>query len=358
MRAAVTWNPGEPFTVRDDVRRRAPGPGEVVVRLRAAGVCQTDISLSKGAFGQVTPVVLGHEGVGQVTELGRCVTGVAPGDRVLITWVPACGRCYHCVRGEAYICASRRRAGDLAGNEGLSVGGVPVQAGMDTATFAEETVVPAAGVLPLADDIPFEFAALLGCAVPTGFGAAVNSAQVRAGESVLVIGCGAVGLSAVQGAVVAGAAAVVAADPHDARRKAALELGATATLPPEADPRTELTDSPGFDVVIDAVARSTTIRAGWEAARRGGRIVVVGAGRADDTVVFTAQELFHEEKRLIGSFYGSSDMRRDLPRLIALWRAGRLNLARMVDDVVDLERINDVVERQTAGDVVRAMLRL
>ena len=358
MRAAITWNVGEPFAVHDDVRRRAPGPGEVVVRIRAAGVCQTDISLSKGAFGQTTPVVLGHEGAGEVIELGPGVTSLAPGDRVLITWVPACGRCYHCVRGETYICANRRRAGDLGGEAGLAVGDTQVQPGMGTATFAEETVVPVNGVLPLPEDIPFEYAALLGCAVPTGFGAAVNSARVRCGDSVLLIGCGAVGLSALQGAVIAGAADVVTVDPQDSRRGAALELGATAAFPVGSDPRQAIVDSPGFDVVIDAVARPATIRAAWQAARRGGRIVVVGAGKADDMVQFSAEELFHDEKRLIGSFYGSSDMRRELPRLIALWRAGRLNLTRMVDEVVALEKINEVVKRQTSGDVVRAVLSL
>ncbi|WP_368680161.1 Zn-dependent alcohol dehydrogenase (plasmid) [Rhodococcus opacus] len=356
MRAVVTWNPGEPFTIHDNVCRPAPGPGEVVVRIRAAGVCQTDIALSKGAFGQSTPVVLGHEGAGEITELGPGVTGLIPGDRVLVTWVPPCGRCYHCVRGETYICSNRRRSSERGDEGSLSVSGVPVQAGMGTATFAEETVVPATGVLPLPDDIPFEYAALLGCAVPTGCGAALNSARVRAGETVLVIGCGAVGLSAIQGAVIAGAADIVAVDPQDPRRRAALEFGATAALPPGSDPRESLVDAPGFDVVIDAVARSSTIRDGWQAARRGGRVVVVGAGKPDDMVQFSAQELFHDGKQLIGSFYGSSDMRRELPRLIALWRAGRLDLSRMVSEVVDLERINDVVARQTAGEVVRSVL--
>jgi len=358
LRAAITWKPGEPFDVHDDVQRRAPGPGEVVVRIRAAGVCQTDISLSKGAFGQAMPVVLGHEGAGEIVEVGPGVTAVQPGDRVLITWVPTCGSCYHCVRGETYICANRRRAADQGAEGGLTVGGTAVQAGMGTATFAEETVVPVNGVVPLPLDIPFQHAALLGCAVPTGFGAAVNSAQVRVGDSVLIIGCGAVGLCALQGAVIAGAADVVAVDPQDARRKVALELGATAAVSPGDDPRASLSDPIGFDVAIDAVGRSGTIRAAWNAARRGGRVVVVGAGRSDDPVEFSAEELFHDEKRLIGSLYGSSDMRREVPRMIALWRAGRLQLSRMVDDMVGLDQINDVVRRQLSGEVVRSVVML
>lgn len=353
MRAAVVWEAGGRFDVRDDVQRRAPGPGEVVVRIRAAGVCQTDVSLAQGKFGQRTPVVLGHEGAGEVTEVGSGVTTWSVGDRVLVTWVPACGRCYHCVRGETYICAARKRSGERDARSGdLTVDGQHVLAGMGTATFAEETVVPANGVLPLPEDVPFETAALLGCAVPTGLGAVLNSASVRPGETVVVIGCGAVGLSAVQGARIAGAARVVAVDPQGNRRKAALALGADDAVTPD-----ELQASgPGFDVVIDAVGRSGTIRAAWDTARRGGRVVVVGAGAADDLVTFSAQELFHAEKTLRGSFFGSSRMEGELPRMAELWRSRRLQVERMIDDVVPLTRINDVVERQTSGEVVRIVV--
>jgi S-(hydroxymethyl)glutathione dehydrogenase/alcohol dehydrogenase len=358
VQAAVVWEAGGPFVVHDNVVRREVGPGEVVVRVRAAGVCQTDISLSKGAFGQAMPVVLGHEGAGDVTEVGPGVASPVVGDRVVLTWVPSCGHCYQCVRGETYICANRRRSSErgLDGPVDLSVDGRPVQAGMGTATFAQETIVPANGVVPIADDIPFEYAALLGCAVPTGMGAALNSARVQPGETVLVVGCGAVGLSALQGAIVGGASNVVAVDPQESRRKVALGFGAAAAYAPDDEQFGSLVAGVGFDVGIDAVGRSGTIRATWNAVRRGGRVVVVGAGKADDLVTFSAQELFHEEKRLVGSFYGSSNMRREVPRMVALWRAGRLHLDRMVDDVVPLDRINEVVERQGTGAVVRVVV--
>lgn len=358
MRAAVVWEAGGQFDVREDASRRAPGAGEVVVRVRAAGLCQTDLSLSSGAFGQSMPVILGHEGAGEIVEVGPGITSVSIGDRVLITWVPPCGQCYHCVRHETYICSRRKRSGDRAGDRALSVGADDVQSGLGTATFSEETVLPESAVLPLPDDLPFEYAALLGCAVPTGFGAAVNSAQIVPGDSVLVIGCGAVGLSAVQGARIAGAAELVAVDPLEARRAAAERLGATHSFAPDADPAAALTDSPGFDVVIDAVAHSTTIATAWAEARRGGRVVVVGAGRPEDMVEFSALQLFHDEKRLIGSYYGTSDMRRELLRLIALWRTGRLDLAGMIDGVVDIEQINAVAERQRSGAGLRTMLSL
>lgn len=358
MRAAVSWEAGEPFALERDVQRREPTAHEVVVRVRAAGFCQTDLSLAKGAFGQAHPVVLGHEGVGQVVEVGSAVRSVSVGSRVIVSWVPSCGRCYHCVRGETYICANRKRSGDLDfSNVDLSVGGRAVHAGMGTATFAEETVLPEAAVIPLDDDIPFELAALLGCAVPTGLGAALNTAKVAVGETVLVIGCGAVGLSAVQGARIAGAALVVAVDPHPVRRSTVEALGADVALSPD-DLAEQRPNGVGFDVVIDAVARSTTIRSGWIAARRGGRVIVVGAGHADDPVEFSALELFHDEKALRGSFYGSSDMQLEVPRLTALWRTGRLDLKSMVADVVGLDDINEVARRQGDGEVVRLVMAL
>lgn len=354
MRAAVVWEAGAPFAI-EDVQRRDPRAGEVVVRVRAAGVCQTDISLAAGAWGQATPVVLGHEGAGEVVEVGPGASPWAIGDRVLLTWVPPCGRCYHCVRGETYICADRKRSSERGGagaEPDLLAGGTPVQHGMGTATFAEETVVPADGLVAIPAALPFEQAALLGCAVPTGAGSALLSAGVRPGETVAVIGCGAVGLSAVQGAVIAGAGTVVAVDPQESRRAAALRFGATSAVGPDdlAPP------GPGFDVVIDAVGRGSTIRAAWDAARRGGRVTVVGASKGDDPVTLDAQDLFHAEKTLRGSFYGSSDMVREVPRLVELWRSGRLDLAGMVDAVVPLAEINDVVRRQQSGEVVRVVV--
>lgn len=264
-----------------------------------------------------------------------------------------CGRWYFCVRGETYICANRKRSSKGASGA-LTAAGRVVQHGMGTATFAQETVVPASAVIPIPDDLSFELAALLGYSVPTGLGATIASAGITAGETVLVIGCGAVGLSAVQGAIIAGGSTVVAVDPQEPRRKKALDLGATAVSAPE-DVLPRL-DGVGFDVVIDAVGRPTTIRTAWDAVRRGGRVVVVGAGKPDDHIAFSALELFHDEKRLIGSFYGSSDMRLEVPRMVALWRAGRLDLQTLVPDVVPLERINEAVARQLEGDVVRIMV--
>jgi S-(hydroxymethyl)glutathione dehydrogenase/alcohol dehydrogenase len=352
MRAAVVFEPGGPFTVRDDVVRRDPGPDEAVVRIRAAGLCHTDLSLARGDFGQPLPAVLGHEGAGEVVAIGSAVTDVHVGDRVVLSWVPACGHCYTCVRGEPFICRNRPRSSEQGA--ALSVDGTPVVAGMGTATLATETVVPARSLVPLADDVPFEVGALFGCAVPTGFGAAVDTAAVCPDETVLVIGAGAVGLNAVQGARIAGASVIAVVDPNPSRRALAEDLGATAVSAP-GDSLDAVTDG-GFDVVIDAVGVSGTIRSAWDAARRGGRVVVVGAGRSDDMVSFSAQELFHEAKTISGSFYGSSDMRRQVPRMADLWRTGALRLDAFLDRVVPLEGLEEAARAQRSGEALRVVV--
>ena len=356
MKAAVMWEAGGPFEVRD-VDIAPPGPREVRVEVHACGVCASDLSLTT-VFGQPTPVVLGHEGSGIVTETGTGVERVAVGDRVVVVWVPPCGRCAPCRRGDEYLCANRRSSADARAGRGqarvspLSAGGQPVHQGMATATFAEQTVLPENAVTRIDDDVPFAVAAMMGCAVPTGVGAALRSARVQPGDDVAIIGCGAVGSSALLGALIAGAARVVAVDPMPSRRKFALSLGATEALDPD-----EFSEAvSGLDVVIDAVGRPATTLAAWRAARRGGTVTVVGAGRPGETVEIPAYELFHDDKRLTGSFYGGISMHRDLPMLVGLWRTGRLPVERLIDCTAGLSQINEVVEAQQAGDVMRTIL--
>jgi S-(hydroxymethyl)glutathione dehydrogenase / alcohol dehydrogenase len=359
MRAAVVRTPDGRFEVVDDVVHRSPGVDEVVVRIRAAGLCHTDLTQAAGGFGQQLPAVLGHEGAGEIVEVGAGVTDVHVGDRVVLSWVPACGRCYPCTHGQPFICRNRPRAAEQGA--ALLAGETPIVAGMGTATFAEQTVVPARSVIPLPDDVPWPVAAVLGCAVPTGFGAAVDTAHVQVGETVLVIGAGAVGLNAVQGARIAGASTILVSDPSAARRALASSLGDgtdTVCVAPGdlGDTVAASTDGIGVDVAIDAVGSSATIRAAWDATRRGGRVVVVGAGATDDMVSFSAQELFHEQKSITGSFYGSSDMRQQVPRMVALWRSGALRLDAFTDTVVDLDGLDAAADRQRAGEVLRVVV--
>lgn len=356
MRAAVLWQPTDAFDVRE-AELTDPGPGQVGVTLHASGVCASDLALAP-VFGVPTPFVAGHEGAGLVDAVGEGVEGLAAGDRVVVLWVPPCGSCRPCLRGQEYLCARRTTSADVRAGTAevpkakLSIDGTPVQQAMGTATWAERTVVAANAVTRVDDDVPFEVAAMLGCAVPTGVGAAIRSAQVKPGDSVAVIGCGAVGLNALLGAIVAGAAELTAVDPMESRRSFAESLGATGSLAPEAMP--ELKD---VDVVIDAVGRPATVQAAWKAVRRGGTVTVVGAGRPGETVEIPAYELFHDDKKLTGSFHGGISMRRDLPWLVSLWRSGRLPVQRLIDGTADLADINDVVRDQQSGKVVRTIIR-
>ena len=355
MRAAVMWGPGQPFEVQE-IDIAAPGPGQVSVALHACGVCASDLSLTT-AFGQPTPVVLGHEGAGVVTQVGEGVATVAVGDHVVLVWVPPCGRCAPCRRGDNYLCANRRSSADSRAGKAsarpspLSVAGQPIHQGMATSTFAEQTVVPANAVVRIEEDVPWPVAAMMGCAVPTGVGAALRSARVQPGDDVAVIGCGAVGLNAVMGAVVAGAARVIAIDPMEQRRDLAGQVGATSGATPE-----QLDELRDLDVVIDAVGSPATVAAAWKAVRRGGTVTVVGAGRPDQVVEINAYELFHDDKRLTGSFHGGISMHRDISMLIGLWRSGRLPVDRLVDGTADLAHINTVVHKQQAGTVLRTVL--
>ena len=355
MKAAVLWEPGTAFDVTD-VEIAEPPAGWVRVDLKASGVCASDLSLTT-RFGQPTPVVLGHEGAGVVSAVGASVTAVAPGDRVLVLWVAPCGECEACRRGDEHLCERRRSSADArsgaagARTDQLSIDGRPVHQGMLTATFAQQTIVPANAVLAIDDDVPFPIAALMGCAVPTGVGAAIRSAGVQPGDRVAVIGCGGVGLSAVMGAVVAGAADLVAVDPMASRRRKALELGATAAIAPD-----EVDGLPRLDVVVDAVGAPQTVASAWRAVRRGGTVTVVGAGRPDEVARISAYELFHDDKRLTGSFHGGMSLRRELPVLTRLWRTGRLPLERLITRTAPLDDINEVVRAQQAGEAVRVMM--
>lgn len=353
MKAAILWEPGGQVEIAD-VQLAEPPAGWVRVDIKAAGVCASDLSLTT-TFGQPTPVVLGHEGAGVVTAVGEGVTNFALGDRVLLLWVASCGSCSSCRRGDEFLC-ERRQTSSEAGKSGsvtpaLFYDGTVLQQGMRTATWAEQTIVPQQALIQIDDDVPFEVAALMGCAVPTGVGASIRTAQVQPADRVAVIGCGAVGLSAIMGARIAGASDLIAVDPTESRRQFARELGATDALSPE-----EFAEVTGLDVVVDAVGAPATVKAAWNAVRRGGTVTVVGAGRPDQVVEISAYELFHDHKKLTGSFHGGISMHRDLPLLMNLWRTGRLPVERLIARTATLEDLNEVVREQQSGEAVRVMI--
>ncbi|WP_030267302.1 alcohol dehydrogenase catalytic domain-containing protein [Streptomyces sp. NRRL B-24484] len=356
MRAAILHETGQDgLEVRDDVETVDVGPGTVRVRMRAAGLCHSDLSAMSGVLPQPAPFVPGHEGAGEVTEVGAGVTGLAPGDRVVLCWMPPCGRCAFCTRGETHLCtASLKRLAEPTFRFG---DGTAAHGFYSTGSFAEEAVVAADAVLKVPADLPFELAALVGCGVTTGFGAVVNTARIEPGATVAVLGAGGVGAAAVQAALVSGAARVTVVDPVAARRELALALGATDALAPE-----ELRAAAkglalgGYDCVVEAVGRSETVRAAYDAARRGGTVVVVGAGARDDKVSFSLGELFFNEKRVLPSLYGGGDVARTAARVIDLWRAGRLDLAALVTHRVPLARVGEAVAGMRRGEGLRTVV--
>jgi S-(hydroxymethyl)glutathione dehydrogenase/alcohol dehydrogenase len=359
MRAAVLRNTGdEAVEVLDNVEVEATGPGLVRVAIRATGVCHSDLSAMNGTIPQPAPCVLGHEGAGEVVEVGPGVTNVAVGDHVIVVWVPPCGECRFCLSGQANLCSAIMMSAGFLPR--FKLDSTPVFGMAGTGTFAEEVVLPSQSVVKVPDDVPYEIASLIGCGVMTGVGAAINAAKVRPGSSVVVFGCGGVGVSVIQGARVAGAAEIVAVDLVESRREDARRFGATHAVAPDdlAAASAEITSGEGFDYAFEAIGLPTTIRAAYDAVRRGGTACIVGVGRAEQKIEFNAFELFFMEKTLLGTIYGSADVRLDFHRLIRLWRAGRLDLEGMITKRAKLDDINQAFDDMKAGRVIRTVIDL
>lgn len=354
-RAIVVREPGGPWSL-ESVDLADPGPGQVRVRVLAAGLCRSDLSLARGGMQHSFPFVPGHEGVGTVTALGEGVTRHAVGDRVLFLWTAPCGECWFCERGEAHLC---ERGPDSSGDGAFGLeDGARARGALGVGAFAEETVVGVSSVIKLTAAIPDEQAAVVGCAVATGFGAVHNTARVRAGQSVVVFGVGGVGQSVVQAAKDAGAAPIIAVDPSAAHREAALRLGADAAFAPgiSLGKRLRLELVRGADHAFECVGRAETIRQAWQSARRGGQVIVVGAGRLDDAVQFSAFELFYTGRTLLGSVYGGFDPARDLPSITGRVASGALDLASLIAQPVGLAGVNAAVEAMDAGDGARPVI--
>ncbi|MEX0169332.1 Zn-dependent alcohol dehydrogenase [Streptomyces sp. LMG1-1-1.1] len=356
IRAAVLPAVGSPLEITG-IELPEPGPGQVRVRLAAAGVCHSDLSLSNGTMRVPVPAVLGHEGAGTVVSVGDGVTHVAPGDGVVLNWAPSCGSCHPCSLGEVWLCVNA-----LTGSANIharTADGTELHPGLNVAAFAEETVVAANCVLPVPDGVPLADAALLGCAVLTGWGAVHHSARVREGETVAVFGVGGVGLATLQAARIAGASTIVAVDVSPEKEALARAAGATeyvvASETTAKDIR-KLTGGHGVDVAVECVGRAVTIRTAWESTRRGGRTTVVGIGGKDQQVTFNALELFHWGRTLAGCVYGNSNPADDLPVLAEHIRAGRLDLGALVTERITLDGIPGAFENMLAGKGGRALV--
>ncbi len=343
-----------------------PRAGEVLVRLYAGGVCHSDLNAIDGTAPTRCPVVLGHEGAGVVEAIGEGVE-LAPGTRVVLSWLPACGSCEECLRDLPHLCARTWEAmatgGLLDGTPRLSRDGEPVYHYSFLSAFAERAVVPAACAIPVPDDVPLSVAALVGCAITTGTGAVWRTAGVRPGERVAVLGCGGVGLSAVLGAVAAGADPIVAVDVAPEKLEAALRLGATDAVPwvggaEQTAEQIRAVCNGGVDYAFEATGRTEAAQAAFLATRARGAAVLIGIPRADAVLSLPALSIPRMERRVLGSIYGSARPERDFPALLRLYQRGRLPLERLISARLPLEGIDDAFALMREGRALRVVLDL
>jgi S-(hydroxymethyl)glutathione dehydrogenase/alcohol dehydrogenase len=348
-----------------DVTLDPPREGEVLVRMRATGVCHSDYSVVTGVMPTELPCVLGHEGAGVVEVLGAGVSGLAPGDPVVLCWVLQCGSCFYCRAGQPHLCDvgarvnARFRLPD--GSTRLHRAGADLQAFSGLGAMAERVVAPAAAVVRLPEDTAPESAALAGCAVITGVGAVLNTAAVTPGSRVAVFGCGGVGLNVIQGAALAGAEVIAAVDVQPSKLEFARTFGATHVVDASAqDPVAairDLTGGRGADYAFEAVGRKSSVEQAYAATRRGGTCVVIGIGSRRESASVNLFFLPMLDKRLCGCWFGGADVRRDLPRLLAYHRAGKLKLDELVTGTYRLEDVNQAFADLQAGVNARGLIR-
>jgi Zn-dependent alcohol dehydrogenase len=364
MKAAVLHAAGEPLQL-EEVRLARPGPGEVLVRVQAAGICHSDLHYLAGDLSCRLPVVLGHEGTGVVEDVGPGVGGVQPGDAVVLMWRPRCGRCEFCLDGRPALCAAIKvpvaTGGLLDGTSRLSLGdGRPLHHFLGVSCFAPYCVVAQESVAKLRPGIAPRIAALAGCAVVTGVGAVLNVMGTAApGAGVLIIGAGGVGLSALLGAVLVGAFPIVVADVSQARLDLAASLGATHTVNPTVADLPEAVREvlpAGVQWAFEAVGRPQTLLAGVRSLRPTGTLVAIGLSPAGQTVPLPINELVQKDLRVIGSLYGSANTVRQIPRLLDLYQAGRLPLDRLLGTEYRLDDINTAFARLPAESVGRSVI--
>jgi S-(hydroxymethyl)glutathione dehydrogenase/alcohol dehydrogenase len=361
MRAVVLREPGR--VAVEEIELDPPHEDEVLVRVAAAGVCHSDVRLADGELGHGRwPIVLGHEGAGVVEAVGDAVTHVAPGDHVVFSLVPACGSCRACRSGHPNLCEPAGRCGAagtlLDGTSRLHVNGERLQHGLMTACFAEQAVVAARSAVKIPNELPLRQAALLGCAVVTGFGAVRNVARVRSGDSVCVIGCGGVGLQVVAAARLAGAAPIVAVDRSPEKLELARSRGATHVVDTRAGDAVAAVQEAtggGADHAFEVVGTPEAIRLAWDAIRPGGRAVVVGLVARGVEVSVPGIE-FLSDKSLLGTYYGSGDAARDLPALAELALAGELDLESVVTHTTGLDGVEEAFDRLRRGEGARTIV--
>ena len=359
-RAAVLYDYGRPLEI-EELILDPPKAGEVLIRMAASGICRSDWHSVRGIHPCDLPVVLGHEGSAIVEEVGEGVDGLAPGDHVVCSWLPCCGECRRCAEGRPVLCERLGRfdAGFLGdGTTRFHRGNVRIHHNVPS-SFAELSVVPASTAIKVDPALPLQQVALLGCAVMTGVGAVRNTARVRPGESVVVIGCGAVGLSAIQGARIAGASPIVAVDVIAAKLELARSLGATEVVLSSVDDveeRVRAATQGGADYAFECLGRPQTIELATRITAPGGTAVLIGMAAPDADVRLRALEITVHEKTVTGSWYGSVVPSRDFPVLAGMLRRGELNLTPMIARTIRLDEINEALAGFEMGEETRSVI--
>ncbi len=357
MKAAICYEYGQPLSV-EEVSLDPPQRGEVLVRVAAVAVCHSDVHRIRGDWKGRLPIVVGHEAAGIVERVGDGVEIVRVGDRVAVSMLRSCGRCVQCLSGVPSLCEGTFAIGPESRLHNQQ--GVPLLHGLNTAAFAEATIVDQSQLVRIPAELPMDRAALLACGVITGIGAVINTAQVRPGANVVVIGAGGVGLNAVQGAALAGARQIIALDVLDRKLVAATQFGATATInSATTDARQavrDLTDGRGADDVLVTVGSAPAIAQGLTLLRPGGTLVIVGLPRRDTLAQIPAYDVASKGQRILGSFMGTSRLQSDLPWLASLYLQGRLKVDELITAHYSLDQINEAIEAMERGEALRNVI--
>ena len=354
VRAVVSRAEGEPVTI-ETIEVPDPGPGEAVVAVKACGVCHTDLHYREGAINDEFPFLLGHEAAGVVEAVGDGVEDVAPGDYVILAWRAPCGTCRSCVRGKPWYCFESKNAA-----QPMTLDGQPLSNALGIGAFAEKTLVHAKQCVKVDPAAPPEAAGLIGCGVMAGFGAAVNTGEVKRGETVAVFGCGGVGDAAIMGAAVAGARKIIAVDLDDTKLEWARQFGATDTVNASAGDPVEaiqaLTDGLGVDVAIEAIGLPQTFVQAFNARDLAGRLVLVGVPSPDVTVELPMIEIFGRGGSTKSSWYGDCLPTRDFPLLIDMHLSGRIDLNQFVSETIPLDGVEEAFHKMERGEVLRSVV--
>lgn len=366
VKAAVLEEAGKALKIYDDIDIIEPRAGEVRVKIEYCGICHSDLSVANGTFPAPGPVILGHEASGVIEALGEGVSHLNIGDHVVLTPAPPCGQCYYCTRNEHSLCVNGQAIMTHTlpdGETGLSRDGATIMRGVGVAAFAQYVVTQSTGAIKIDPDIPLDIACVIGCALQTGVGAVINTANVEEGSTVLVMGLGGVGMATVQGARIAGATKIIVSDPVAERRELAKSFGATHTLDPSIDDVVarclELTNGIGVDYAFETAGLAPLIETGIFASRSGGTTVCVGAPPIDQAISINPAVLFAAtEKKLCGCLLGSSNSLFEVPRLIRLWQSGKLDLESMITHRRPLSQINEAFDDLANNRGIRTVIKI